>query len=138
MAIDPVKVLAEGNALLSAVLTPAGFSLGPTKNVDGSGGAAAVAVWTKRRQSIELHMRYGLGIVDYGWGWGRKKFSHRHLCDALSCEHEYPGFSTDPLDAFRHLAADLARDPLNRVLGPDHRKVRKAARAWKPPKRVLP
>lgn len=136
VVVEPARLLAEGNDLLSVVLTPAGFSLGPPKIRRGSGGGAAMAIWTKGEQSIELHLRQRLGIVEYAWG--QEQFSHVQICDALACEHEYPGFSGEPLDAFRRLAADLARNPLAKLLGPDHREVREAARAWRPPMRVLP
>jgi len=60
--------MAAGNAVLAEVLGPAGFSVGPTKSGKGSGGNFAVARWTRREQSLELHTRFALGIVLYGWG----------------------------------------------------------------------
>lgn len=133
---ERLRVMNEGNALLTEVLEPAGFVLASTEVRRGSGGSAVRAVWTRSEQSIELHLRYGLGIVDYRWG--EEVFSHKHICGALRFDGEYPGFGDDPLGAYRRLAADLATEPLSQIVNDRHAEVLVEARAWTPPGRVLP
>jgi hypothetical protein len=57
----------------------------------------AVGMWARGPQFIELHVRFGLGIVRYGWG--AEAFDHRHVVGALTASASYPGFSDDPVDA---------------------------------------
>jgi hypothetical protein len=73
--------------------------------VSGSGGVSAAARWTKGEQSIELHVRAALGIVDYVWGTDR--FGHKDYLRVLDRVGAYPGFSADPIEPFEHLAVDL-------------------------------
>jgi hypothetical protein len=128
-------MMAAGNAMLADVPGPVGFSVGPTYLGKGSGGNFAVARWTRGEQSLELHTRWALGIVLYGWG--DEVFDHRHIVCALGVSASYPGYSDDPVDGFRHLADDL-RGPLARFLGPDNQELLAAARQWTPPTRVPP
>lgn len=128
--------MAAGNAVLRPVLDPAGYKLAPTDNGRGSGGTFAVARWERGTQYIELHFRWALGIVRYGWG--AEAFDHAHILGALGCtEAAYPGFSNDPTDGFRHLAVDLA-GPLAELIGPTNGRVLELARVYEPPPRVLP
>lgn len=133
--MTPETMMAEGNAILAEILTPADFVLGPTHSSPGSGGHFATARWIKGEQFIELHMRWALGIVRYGWS--DEVFDHLHIVGALAVSKSYPGFSDDPLDGFRHLAQDL-KGPLSGILGSENREVLACARAWNPPGRVLP
>jgi hypothetical protein len=129
------EMLGAGNSILAEVLLPAGFALGKTGSAKGSGGHFATAKWTRDAQFIELHFRYALGIVRYGWD--EEAFDHRQVVGALVASASYPGFSDDPLGGFRHLAQDLS-GPLSRILGAENREVLQLARAWTPPGRVLP
>jgi hypothetical protein len=128
-------ILVAGNSILGEVLRPAAFVLGPVESGNGSGGRYAIGRWTRESQFIELHVRWALGIVRYGWGG--EVFDHRHVADAVGASVAYPGFSDDPIDGFRHLADDL-RGPLAAVVAPDNREVLRLARAWTPPTRLLP
>jgi hypothetical protein len=50
---------------------------------------------------------------------------------ALGVTASYPGFSADPLDGFRHLAADL-EGPLLPVLRKDTNEALTRVRGWRP------
>jgi hypothetical protein len=47
-----------------------------------------------------------LGLVSYEWD--DVVVSHADYLRGLSATGEYPGFSDDPIDSFRHLAHDLS------------------------------
>lgn len=82
---------------------------------EGSGGAFASGEFQRRSWinseppcSLELHCRYSLGMVTYRIG--PLSLSHVDYMLAVtgrSSATRYPGFSTDPLDGFRRLRADL-------------------------------
>lgn len=133
--VTPEALLASGNEVLGPMLTTAGFELGPTSLGHGSGGEFGVCRWMREAQSIELHVRFALGIVRYAWG--DEAFDHAHIVGALGVATSFPGFSNEPIDNFRRLAADLA-GPLAPVLGRTSEIVLASARAWTPPGRWLP
>ena len=103
---NPVDVLAEGSTLLAPTLGSLGYVLAETTQGKSSGGPLAIGRWVAAERSIETHVRTGLGIVEYGWG--RLKITHQDYQLVRDVKGAYPGFSDDPIDGFRHLAADLA------------------------------
>jgi hypothetical protein len=133
--MTPEAMMATGNEILGSVLQPAGFVMTPTELGRGSGGGFAIARWVRGRQYIELHCRFALGIVRYGWE--DEEFDHSHVVSALGVVASYPGFSNDPLDGYRHLVGDLD-GPLSPVLGNESETVLAQARQWQSPKRTLP
>jgi|SRR6185503_4264628 len=106
--MNPRETLIAGSEILESVMRPHGFIFveGPSGRSNYGNFASGDFVRGDRR--LELHFRYSLGLVTY------------HL-DSCSATHEsymrellgtggtlrYPGFSDDPLDAFRDLAHDL-------------------------------
>lgn len=101
----PTDWLAEGCVILAPLLEANGFRLGQPETGAGSGGQAAWVRWTKGEQYVETHVRGALGIVSYGWAG--ESFSHQDYLRLRGIHGDYPGFSNDPLDGFRHLAHDL-------------------------------
>src|SRR4051812_30526515 len=74
----------------------------------GSGGAFAWGAFVREDRRLELHFRWSLGLVTYHAG--DQAISHEAYLRAVgvpSGANQYPGFSDDPLDGFRHLAHDL-------------------------------
>ena len=106
--MDPKDVLLKGCDILDAVLVPRGFNRTEINAGKGSGGWFANCRYRLDDRSLELHFRYSLGLVAY------------HLSD-LTVSHtaymkhatmgkggnRYPGYSDDPLNAFKGLAYDL-------------------------------
>lgn len=133
--MTPQAILEEGNDILGAVLVPAGFKAVSSSFGHGSGGDFGVSRWVRRDQFIEVHVRWALGMVLYGWG--EDSFDHTTIAAALGAATSYPGFSHDPLDGFRHLVQDLT-GPLAAILGPDSRQVRFVVRGWRKPPPRLP
>jgi hypothetical protein len=105
-ARDPVNVMAAGAAILADELSPAGFTFHLAGSGSGSGDDFAVGRFSKGDQYLEIHFRHSLGMVRYGWG--NSVLSHADYLAGLDETGAYPGYGTDPLDAFRHLARDLA------------------------------
>ena len=91
--------------MLAPSLESHGFRLGQLKTGNGSGGRFAEVRRTRGEQYLQLHVRYALGLVTYGW-YG-EAFSHADYMRWLQVRGQYPGYSTDPINGLRHLAADL-------------------------------
>ncbi len=79
------------------------------KNSQGSGGPSAEGRFISGTKQLELHFRWSLGLVTYHVG--DRSLSHEDYMRSLKMHRkaEYPGFSKEPLEAFRHLASDLTR-----------------------------
>jgi hypothetical protein len=97
-----------------AILTPAmyrhGFSFASLGGGEGSGGDYAAGEFRKQAgelRRLELHFRQALGLVAYHLG--DITISHSDYMRALEARNRYPGFSSDPLDGFRHLLDDVER-----------------------------
>ncbi|HEX8859114.1 MAG TPA: hypothetical protein VGC06_08495 [Actinomycetes bacterium] len=103
--------------ILAPLLTAHGFVFTVTAQGQGSGGRFAAGRFVRGDQFIELHARDALGLVSYGWG--ATTLSHRDYLGALGVRGSYPGFSSEPLDGFRHLLEDLQGPAAGFVRGTD-------------------
>ena len=129
---DHVSAMADGAAILARELSPAGFTFQLIGRGGSSGGNFAVGRFTRGDQYLELHFRYSLGLVMYGWGDSR--LSHADYLAGLGEAGAYPGYGTDPLDGFRHLAQDLA-GPLSGFRDGDRSGFERGLQAAKQPRR---
>jgi hypothetical protein len=118
--------LTEGAHIVGDVLAPHGFTFEPGGHGNGSGGPAAWGCFVRGSQRIELHFRYSLGLVSYTWG--DTVLSHKEYLRGVDASGSYPGFGTDPLDGFRHLADDLT-GPLAGFVSGDQASFDQAAKA---------
>jgi hypothetical protein len=123
---QPLWILRAGVQILDDVMRSHGFSFTLKSANIGSGGAFAYGEYRRRRfrvlpvdRSLELHVRHSLGLVTYHVG--KSSLVHEDYMWAAvgrrSATH-YPGFSTDPLDGFRHLRADLLEHCSSFLPGP--------------------
>jgi len=106
--MQPSDALLAGAALLDPVLAPAGFRFGLRGAGSGSGGDFAWGEFARGDRRLELHVRHSLGLVTFHVG--ELRLAHEAYLRALGVpagSSQYPGFSDDPLDGFRHLAHDL-------------------------------
>ena len=109
----PREVLDRGLPELAAVLEPAGFVFIDGGEQSGSGGPFASGDFLSRDRRLEIQVRFSLGLVRYHFG--DYSVSHEDFVrgvrgtERIEGPNEYPGFSDDPLAAFRHLRADLER-----------------------------
>lgn len=105
---NPEEILLKGSEFLKPIFSKHGFVFSLTGKGSGSGGRFASAEFSRGDRRFEYHFRYSLGMVSYHLG--SESISHEeYMCSIFGKPHlsKYPGFSDDPLDAFRHLRQDL-------------------------------
>jgi hypothetical protein len=106
----PLKIIQMGCEILDPVMNPHGFSVTPGSFGESCGGYFARRDYIRGDRRLDLHFRHSLGLVAYHIG--DASVSHdsylRELTKGVG-GNQYPGFSTDPLDEFRHLAHDLQK-----------------------------
>jgi hypothetical protein len=105
--VTPKELLIAGASVLHPVLGPAGFVFEFREESDGSGGEFARGEYVRENRRLELHFRWSLGLVTYHVS--DESASHEAYMRGLGVWENcrYPGYSTQPLDAFSDLAADL-------------------------------
>jgi hypothetical protein len=91
---DAASVMAEGAAILACELSPAGFTFQLTRRGRSCGGDFAAGRFTRGDQYLEIHYRYSLGLVTYGWGDDR--LGHAAYLAGLGQAGAYPGYGTGP------------------------------------------
>jgi hypothetical protein len=89
-------------------MKPNGFKFVEGPAGGSSGGNFASGEYVRDDRRLELHFRHSLGLVTYHIG--ELSLKHESYMRALlgrTGENKYPGFSDNPLDAFRGLSFDL-------------------------------
>jgi hypothetical protein len=123
-------ILDEGRKLIDPIMRANGFHWQAGSSGKSSGGYFASGQYVKKNnRRLELHLRHSLGLVTYHIA--RLSLSHEDYMahTAGKGKYQYPGFSSDPLDGFKHLASDLenyASDFLSGT-GEDFKKARESA-----------
>jgi len=103
-------VLVIGARELESVLGPRQFTFHVTDSGSSSGGQYASGEFLRGDRRLELHLRWSLGLVKYrvaGRSLTHADYVRAVQATGATAQAEYPGFSDDPVDAFRHLAHDL-------------------------------
>ena len=103
-----------------------------TRRQPPAGAVAACYAAGEFRQETdsELHFRYSLGFVNYRVGHLTLSHKGRYVVGAQPpMGGGYPGFSKEPLDAFRHLLEDLQRHCADFLSGSDADFARHVGRA---------
>jgi hypothetical protein len=117
MQADAAHLLKQGKRLVDPVMQAHGFAWEPMSAGRSSGGTFDSGRYVKGDRSLELHFRWSLGMVTYHIG--KLSLSHedymRHVAPAGGSK--YPGFSSDPMAAFRDLAEDLEKYCLDFLSG---------------------
>ena len=101
-------VLAKGVEILDPVMNRHGFQFVRGVSGTSSGGQFANGEYVKADRKLEIHFRDSLGLITYHIGTDQMR--HEVYMRALLGKdggNRYPGFSDDPIDAFRDLSADL-------------------------------
>ena|SRR6201996_3910461 len=117
LPVKPEEILLQGSELLRPVFSEHGFAFVQLSKGDSSGGPFASGEFRRGDRRCEFHFRFSLGMVTYYLG--NESISHeQYMCSVLGKPHlsHYPGFSSDLLDAFRHLRDDL-QNHCNEFLG---------------------
>lgn len=114
------EILRQGSTLLDPLLLTYGFSFHILGSGGSSGGSFAYGEFRRDDRRLELHFRYSLGMVRYHFA--DRSMSHQDYMRAVigrpNASH-YPGFSSDPLDGFRHLLLDLEEHGADFLTGTD-------------------
>lgn len=104
----PIEVLREGCTILDPVMSRHGFCFTDGHSGRGSGGHYASGAYVNADRKLEIHYRCSLGLVTYHFGQScidHESYMHVLLGDKRGSR--FPGFSDDPLAAFRDLAHDI-------------------------------
>ncbi|MBW8310659.1 MAG: hypothetical protein K0M64_01370 [Rhizobium sp.] len=107
MELRAQQVLRAGRELIDPILLPCGFSWGHGASGSSSGGDFASGWYSRDDRTLEMHYRFSLGLVSYRMGDLCLDHAEYMSVVAQGGQSQYPGFSDDPLDGFRHLAHDL-------------------------------
>lgn len=105
--MNATEALLAGADILSPIMCAAGFQFSLDASGPSSGGQYACGHYAKGDRRLDLHFRNSLGLVTY---WiGIRSLGHESYMRGLGVDgrNQYPGFSGDPLDGFRHLGRDL-------------------------------
>ena len=111
--MGPSEILLAGIKELDSIMVPHGFAFVLLQEGKSSGGSFANGEYWRGNRRLELHFRWSLGLVTYHVG--NVSLGHEDYIRALlgtskvRGQSSYPGFSTDPMDGFRHLREDLER-----------------------------
>jgi hypothetical protein len=106
---DVVAILDAGARIVGVVVEPHGFVWVPGKTHAGHPGNAARGAFVKGDRQLELGFRWSLGPVTYRIGPASVSHEAFMLYAGHHAVAEYPGYSSDPLEEFRHLARDLQK-----------------------------
>ncbi len=103
------ELLEAGAGILADAFQPYGFKFGGVRQEKLGHRAVAVGQFARRGRAVELQVRSGVSIAL--WAAGERRMLHPDYMECLgaSAQMRYPGFSKDPLDAFRRLRADFFR-----------------------------
>ena len=104
---EPTEILLAGLQIVAPWLTSCGFVWVPGSSGRGSGGKFDSGTFVRNERSLELHVRYSLGLVTYHIGPVAISHADYMIHTGHKSDSRYPGFSEDPIEAFRSLAYDL-------------------------------
>jgi len=102
------EILESGSDVLKPLLLRHGFAYRALDSGNSSGGQFACAEFRRETRRLEFHFRSSLGMVTYQLK--SRSMSHGEYMRSVlvrSNASHYPGFSSNPLDAFRDLRLDL-------------------------------
>jgi hypothetical protein len=114
-----VIVLRDGAAIVGAVLAPHRFRRSTIQPGPSSGGVYACCEFCRGKR-LRMHFRHSLGLVEYEIDG--VTLSHEEFMWSVQRRRgasSYPGFSKDPLDGFRRLAADIVQFGQDFISGSD-------------------
>ena len=107
--MNKLETFRAGCKILDEAMNLHGFLLVKVGSGISSGGDFACGQYVRGERRLEIHFRFSLGLVTYHMG--SVSLTHEAYMRALLGKNggnQYPGFSGDPLDGFRHLNYDLA------------------------------
>ena len=109
MKNEASAILQEGRKYIDPIMEANGFHWKDGRSGNSSGGFSDSGEYIKENRKLELHFRWSLGMVKYHIGESQISHENYMLHLAGKGKATYPGFSKEPLDAFKHLADDLQK-----------------------------
>jgi hypothetical protein len=107
MKNQATEMLQRGREHIDPIMTEHSFTWEQMWAGKSSGGISDSGRYVKGDRSLELHFRHSLGLVTYHIGdLSLKHEEYMRQCAPLGGA-QYPGFSDNPLEGFKHLAHDL-------------------------------
>lgn len=105
--MEPTEFLERGHEILGPIMEANGFVFERGRAGTGSGGMFARGAYVRGEHRLDFSVRRALGEVVYSVG--DTAIAHEELMRVIAGPRraQYPGFSDDPLDGFRHLRDDL-------------------------------
>jgi hypothetical protein len=116
---DPKSELEAGIAILDPALSPHGFTFHFQNAGRGSGGNFAWGKFVRGDRSLDLHHRWGLGIIQYNIA--DLSIDHSAYLKALGVDNQSDLLSTpleSELDRYRSLRSDLENFCSDFLAGP--------------------
>jgi|694.fasta_scaffold00672_1 hypothetical protein len=106
---SPEEQLRAGAAILGELFEPAGFTFALSTVGNSSGGRFAIGEFIRGNHRLELHYRFGLGIVIYHVG--DCSLSHAELMrsQGFSKHAEFPTILDKSLRGFHAILSDLRK-----------------------------
>ena len=112
------KILREGLKIIDPIMKANGFCWQAGPCGKASGGFFDSGQYVRGDRRLELHFRHSLGLVTYRMGALAISHADYMQVAAPKGHARYPGFSSDPIDAFRDLAFDLEQFGTDFLSGP--------------------
>lgn len=108
MAFDPKEQLLAGVEILNPFMRSQGFRFALDRVGNASGGRVAVGAYARKERRLELHYRYGLGIVRYRIGTHALGHAVYIRLLGVSAESQWVRVAMDQtLEGFHRLLHDL-------------------------------
>ncbi len=104
---SPEEQLLDGAAILGELLEPAGFAFALLTIGNSSGGRFAIGEFTRGNHRLELHYRFGLGIVIYHVGDCSLPHAELMRSQGFSKQAEFPTVLDKSLLGFHAVLSDL-------------------------------
>ena len=117
---DVHQIMQQGVRVLAPLLDEHGFAWEQGASGNSSGGVFSSGAFVRGNRRLELHFRSSLGLVSYsvaGCSLPHTEFIRAQ--GAARGANAYPGYSSEPLDAFRDLLRDLERFGAPFLSGPE-------------------
>ena len=106
-SFSPEKQLRAGAAILGELLEPAGFTFALLTVGNSSGGRFAIGEFIRGNHRLELHDRFGLGIVIYHVGVCSLPHTELMRSQGFSKQSEFPTVLDKSLLGFHAVLSDL-------------------------------
>jgi len=114
------EILVRGCKILEQLFSKHGFAYMVLDAGESSGGQFALGEFRRGGRRLVFHFRHSLGMVTYHFNslsMSHQEYMRSDIGRPNASHH--PGFSSDPMDSFRHLQLDLEEHCVDFLEGSD-------------------